>query len=147
MSATADLFYLDSNVVFYSVISDREFGESCARILREVDDGSIRVAASVLVVAELANAVRKIGRAREMERVAAALTSLPVRFQDLTESLVMEGVRIARSSGISPYDGIHAATMAALGIQTILSADADFDKVPGIRRIDPRHRADRAATE
>src|SRR3990172_5390865 len=68
MTATADVLYLDSNVVFYSVISDREFGESCARILREVDDGSIRVAASVLVIAEVANAIRKIGRVREVER-------------------------------------------------------------------------------
>jgi len=142
MTATADVLYLDSNVVFYSVISDREFGESCARILREVDDGSIRVAASVLVIAEVANAIRKIGRVREMERVTSALTSLPIRFHDLSESLAVEGVGLGKSIGISPYDGVHAATMAAAGIRSIISADKDFDKVPGIVRVDPRAHAE-----
>ena len=39
---------------------------------------------------------------------------------------------------ISPYDCVHVATMRKLGVDKILSADKDFDKISGIQRIDPK---------
>lgn len=133
-----DEVYLDSNVAFYSVTGDREYGRFCSPILADIESGALRACASVLIVAEVANAVRKIGRAREMERVVAAMTSLPVRYQDVTEPLVVEGARLARRAGCSPYDGVHVATMFDLGVARIISTDADFDRFHGVDRLDPR---------
>ena len=38
---------------------------------------------------------------------------------------------------LSARDRVHVAVMRRLGIDTIISADRDFDLVPGIRRLDP----------
>ena len=40
-------------------------------------------------------------------------------------------------------DNIHVATSLANGRYTIVSADADFDRVPALRRVDPLNRAER----
>ena len=36
-----------------------------------------------------------------------------------------------------PRDAVHAATMRNNGLETIISADTHFDRIPGIRRADP----------
>ena len=41
-------------------------------------------------------------------------------------------------------DRIHVATALANDIDTIVSADADFDHVPAIRRVDPLDEAQRS---
>ncbi|HYS72205.1 MAG TPA: type II toxin-antitoxin system VapC family toxin [Thermoplasmata archaeon] len=130
--------YLDSNVVFYSASADRVFGPSCSVILQDIQEGRLRAAASILIVPEVANTMFRSGRAKGMDRVTAAMTSLPLRFHDVTEPVVLEGVRLSRLASASPYDGIHAATMQVLGISVILSADTDFDRFAGITRLDPR---------
>ena len=47
-------------------------------------------------------------------------------------------VEIYDVSQVSPYDCLHAAVMRKYGLKEIVSADKDFDKVKGIRRLDPR---------
>jgi hypothetical protein len=39
--------------------------------------------------------------------------------------------------GLGASDRLHVGTCAEHGIDTIVSADADFDRVKGLRRIDP----------
>ena len=138
-AAALDEAYLDTNIPFNAILGDREFGGACAGVLTDIEDETLHVCASVLVVLELANAIRKIGRAREMERRTEALTSLPIRFCVLSEPIVFEGVRLAQGAGVSPYDGTHVATMLALGVDTIISTDRDFDRFEEVKRIDPRN--------
>lgn len=137
-AASSPAVYLDSNVVFYATSADRVFGTPCSRILEEIQSGRLRAIASALIVAEVANTMRRAGKVKGMERVAAALTSLPIRFYDVTDSLVLDGIRVAREYDVSPYDGVHAATMLAAGVQIIVSTDTDFDRVESVRRLDPR---------
>ncbi len=45
---------------------------------------------------------------------------------------------IFHEARVSPYDCAHAAIMKRVGIQTIISADTvDFQRIPGIRSLDP----------
>jgi len=53
--------YIDSNILFYAKIMDREYGEDCARILSLISKGELQAATSSLAVIELANALRKYG--------------------------------------------------------------------------------------
>jgi hypothetical protein len=39
--------------------------------------------------------------------------------------------------GVGAHDRLHAGTCSAHGIVVICSADAGFDGVPGLRRVDP----------
>jgi len=130
--------YLDSNVVYYATSADRIFGTACSRVLEAIQDGRLRAIASALIVAEVANTMRRAGKEKSMERVAAALTSMPVRFYDVTDALALEGIRLAREGHLTPYDGIHAATMLAAQVQVIVSTDTDFDRLSQVQRLDPR---------
>lgn len=38
-------------------------------------------------------------------------------------------------------DAVHAATALSGGFDAIVSCDADFDRIPGLRRLDPTHGA------
>jgi predicted nucleic acid-binding protein len=51
---------------------------------------------------------------------------------------------LERHSSLAVRDAVHAATALNHGIETILSADADFDVIDGFTRIDP---ADAEAVE
>ena len=42
-----------------------------------------------------------------------------------------------RHPGISSRDLVHAAVMARLEVERIISADTDFDRLSGITRLDP----------
>jgi predicted nucleic acid-binding protein len=46
---------------------------------------------------------------------------------------------------LGPADAIHVATALAHGIETVISADSDFDAVAGIERVDPLDAARLAA--
>lgn len=43
----------------------------------------------------------------------------------------------ATSTDLSARDAVHVATMRNDGIESMISADKDFDRVDGIRRLDP----------
>ena len=39
--------------------------------------------------------------------------------------------------GIASRDAVHAAVVVVHGLEGIVSADRDFDRIPGLRRYDP----------
>ncbi len=63
---------------------------------------------------------------------------LPVNDQIIGRALDLEARRLGAN------DRIHVATALANDIDTIVSADADFDHVRAIRRVDPLDEAQRS---
>ena len=131
-------YYIDSNVFLYAKILDRRFGRPCAKIVEAIFKGELDAATSVLTPIEVANALRKYGFKREdVRNTVNAMLSLDMEVYELDRVDVMEAIRISEEFDISPYDAVHVAIMKKAGITLILSADKDFDKVAGIKRIDP----------
>ena len=61
---------------------------------------------------------------------------------DRIEPFYVEDIRDAavladQYTGISARDYLHAAVMRRLGVERIISADRDFDRLPGLIRLDP----------
>lgn len=54
------------------------------------------------------------------------------------EGVLQTAVDLVATSSIRGRDAVHAATAIRGGFTEIVSADRDFDGVPGLRRIDPR---------
>lgn len=129
--------FVDSNVFFYAKIMDREYGEACARFLRGVEAGEIEAATSVLIVVELANALRRYGLGDEVKKVVDAVFSLNVSMLQLGSTDVRDAANIFDRTRISPYDCVHVAVMERERIKEIVSADRDFDRVSDIKRLDP----------
>jgi len=132
------VFFIDSNIFFYAKILDREYGESCAKILGRIDRGELKAATSTLVIIELANALRKYGLGKEAKNVVDAIFSLDLQVYEIEQLDVRNALRLFDEFGISPYDCVHVAVMKRAGITQIISADKDFDKIAGIQRLDPK---------
>lgn len=131
--------YVDSNVFFCAKIADPRYGEACARIIEDIAIGELRAAASALVILEVASALKKYGLGRAVRGEINAICSLGMILDPVDEIVLGWVGEIHHETGVDPYDCVHAATMRKLGVTEILSADKDFDKIPAIRRIDPKN--------
>ena len=131
--------YIDSNVFFYARILDTQYGEACAKIIETIAKAELKAVASTLVVLEVANSLKKYRLADAVKDEIDAICSLGMMLSAVDDIVIRWAGDIYQKVGISPYDCVHAATMRKLGVTEILSADKDFDKIPAIRRIDPKN--------
>jgi len=133
------IYFIDSNIFFYSKILDREYGKACAKIVRGIAEGKIRAVTSVLVIIELVNALRKYGLDSEARNVVDATFSLDIHIYEIDPSDVRIAMDVFDEFRISPYDCVDAVIMKRAGAINIISADKDFDKIDWIKRLDPKN--------
>ncbi len=130
--------FIDSNVFFYAKIMDRTFGDSCARVVRQIASGQLKASTSALVPIEVANTMRKYGLSKDAPAEVHAIFSMGIEVHPIGEPEAREAAEIFKKVDISPYDCLHAAVMKNNGLEEIVSADKDFDKLRWLRRKDPR---------
>lgn len=136
--------YLDTNVICYAIENHPTFGAACKEILEDIYTGKTKAASSVLVLVEIISALKKINKELyklgkqllDIQMNIDAILSLPIEWIDLEIFVIKRAADY--SFNIPGADYIHIATMEIMGVNEILSADADFDKVSFIKRIDPR---------
>lgn len=126
-------FLIDTNVLVYTVVPSR-YESACAEILDAVvaRRASGRVSTAILEELwhlELTGRLPQSGLARHFYEVFSPL--IPVTDEVVAGALVLKAPRLGAN------DRIHVATALANGIDTIVSADASLDGLPGIRRVDP----------
>ncbi|HEX4806496.1 MAG TPA: type II toxin-antitoxin system VapC family toxin [Conexibacter sp.] len=139
-------FLFDTNVFVYALGGPSPYREPCRAIVEHAAAGRIRGEASADLVREFVHQrMRQIGdRALAVaaaRRVVALCRLHDVRATDLTLALWL----FETHERITARDATFAAVALNRGLDAILSADRDFDEVPGIERIDPRD-AGRVAT-
>lgn len=129
---------LDTNVILYALGGPHTQAEPCRRILELVGDGRLQAEAPVDIVQEiLHHRNRRLGDRAQAARDAQAAATL-CRLHAVEPQDAREAARLfADSPRLSARDAIFAAIATRHGLQNILSADADFDNLPGLRRIDP----------
>jgi predicted nucleic acid-binding protein len=130
--------FIDTAVFIYARGSDHPLREPCRAVIQEAIDRRLEAVTSAEVVQEIlhrAISVRRVSAgvalAREVARAFAPL--LPV-----TQAVIerMPGL-VERYPGLAARDLVHVATCMEEGIGEIVSPDRGFDRVSGIRRIDP----------
>jgi predicted nucleic acid-binding protein len=129
---------VDTNVILYALGGPHPYAEPCRRIVALAGDGSIDMEAPVDLVQEiLHHRARRLGDRRQAATEAMAAAALcrlhPVEPQDSSAAAEL----FAASDRLSARDAVFAAIAARHGLDAILSADSDFDGVPGLRRLDP----------
>lgn len=128
-------FFVDANVLVYSRTRSSPYHEACADIVEAVARGDAPGRTSVAALEEVwhAEISRKVGDLSGLtQRAYAVFTPL----LGITDAIF----RLALSSEIrrlDTKDRVHIATCFANDIATIVSADAAFDRVEGISRVDP----------
>ncbi len=130
--------FLDANILMYAIGRDHPYKEPCIRVLRRIEEDTLRVVSSVEVLQEILHRYRSL---REYQVAAGAFTQfkllcdeiLPLEPGDVDRAFeILEDHR-----EISVRDAIHAATMFRRGLEKILSTDKHFDAIEGVVRVDP----------
>jgi predicted nucleic acid-binding protein len=130
------VFFVDANIVVYTATGG-PLQSACADVIDAIGagaDGRTSTAALEEVWhLELSGRVGDIsGLAR---RAYATFTPLlPVTDDTVAHALSLD------ATGLGANDRIHVATCLENGIGTIVTADASFDGVRGIHRVDPLDR-------
>lgn len=131
--------FIDVNVPIYAAGREHSYKEPCARVLMMVERHPLGFVTSVEVLQEL---VHYYLASRRWEIGREALRSFSEIMHDRIEPIYEEDIHFAAGladlhSHISTRDLLHAAVMQRLGSDRIISADTDFDRLPGITRLDP----------
>lgn len=127
-------FLVDANVIVYAA-SEGPYRAPCRRVLEAVARGDADGRTSPAVLEEVWFLERsgRLGAVEGLTRHAYTIFSplLPVTDEAFRVALEL------RAPGLGPADRVHAGTCIASGIPAILSADASFDGLRGLRRVDP----------
>lgn len=127
-------FLVDANVIVYAAIPS-QYRAPCLEVLAAIAAGKADGRVSTAVFEEVWHLEMsgRVGPIRGLaERAYRAFTPLlPV-----TDDIVARALRLD-AKRLGSNDRIHVATALANGIDTIVSADSDFDRIRAIRRVDP----------
>jgi predicted nucleic acid-binding protein len=131
--------FLDTNILLRHFLNDHpDHSPRATAFLRSIEDGKTRVRTSEPVVFETVFTLQRqyhVSKGRIAELVLALLDlpgiELPgkQRFHAVFDCYVR--------FNISFVDAFHAVLMQQLHLTEIVSFDQDFDRVPGISRLEP----------
>ena len=131
--------FIDANVPIYAAGREHPYREPCIRVLAAVNDNPEAFVTDAEVFQEIMHHYlrterRDAGQA-VVENFAAMMHSRvsPVSIDDVLAA----GQLAKEHQGLSSRDLLHLAVMHRLGVTRIVTADADFGRVPGIIRVDP----------
>lgn len=127
---------LDTNVILYHFLSDGKFGGNASEIIEKINKGE-EIFIPLPVMKETLFAMIRQGK--ELSEIIQVLSSLNKDNAIIAEddfTIFIEGLEIASKYKINATDGVIVSLMQKHGVTEIYSNDPDFDKVPGIKRIE-----------
>lgn len=127
--------YIDSNIFIFAAMDQDELGENCRKILDMIESDRIQAASSFLVLDEVMWVIKKNIGKDESVKVSKAALSLPVKWIDVSRSVMIESLDSFQRYNLDPRDCIHLSSMKNSGITTIISEDGDFDRVSSVKRL------------
>jgi predicted nucleic acid-binding protein len=138
MSSSSVRVFVDANIFIYALGAPSAHQDACRAFLREVADGHIVAATSTLVIQEVVNHFIRRGRGADAAQAGEAVLDACTVVYPVNE---MDCRRLFNLLSAGPYtraaDLMHVAVMQTAGIDTIMSADRDFDRFAGVTRLDP----------
>lgn len=130
------MILVDSNVPMYLVGAAHPHKHDARRLLEQLVSEGQSLVTDTEVLQEILHRYAAIGRREAIQPAFDALLGVV----DRVLSVDLETAEAAKTLvlghlSISARDAIHAAVMKQHGIETILSFDQDYDRIPGIRRL------------
>ena len=131
--------FIDANVPIYAAGREHPYRQPCIQVLAAVNENPDGFVTDAEVFQEIMHHYRRTQRWEAGQTVVESFAAMmrgrvsPVDIDD-----VLEAGRLANEHpGLSTRDLLHLAVMRRLGVVSVVTADADFGRVPGIIRLDP----------
>lgn len=134
----AERAFLDANVPMYATGREHPSRESSRAIMRAIVERPDNCWTSAEVLQELYHlSIRRRETARGATAIRTLSTLLGVQVAALEARDLLWCLNSEFPDNLQVRDRVHLAVMSRLGITNIISADAAFDGLDGIRRLDP----------
>jgi predicted nucleic acid-binding protein len=127
-------FLVDANIAIYAAVAS-PYRAACLEILEAIARGRVDGKMSTAVLEEVWH-IELSGRAGALEGLSRRIYETFTPLLPVTDDVVSRAFAL-RTTRLGASDRIHIATALAHGIDTIVSADTDFDDIRTIRRVDP----------
>ena len=132
------MLLLDANIPIYAEGREHIYRIPCRSILEQTKTWPHRYTIDVEALQEVLYVYSSRGELETgtgiIERLMARLPSII----SITAAEITIAMRLmAETRNLSARDAIHAAVVIEHGLEGIVSADQDFDRVLGLRRYDP----------
>ena len=131
--------FIDANIPIYAAGRGSPYKAPCARVLMLAAENPLAFVTDAEVLQELVHRYVASGRwALGREVLEGFAEVMHDRIEPVHAADIQLAARLAdRHPGISARDLVHAAVMQRVGAERIISVDTDFDRLPGITRLDP----------
>jgi len=133
------LILIESDLLLASIKKEDRLKPIAKRILEEIDSGRLKgVYASIAAIQEIVFWLYNRQILNELVRAVNALLHLKnIEWVELTPEICLTASVLINEYNVSPFDAYHIAT-AILRDRTILSTEHVYDKIKGIKRVDPK---------
>ena len=131
--------FVDTNIPIYAAGRDHRYKEPCARIIRTIAHNPAHFITDTEVLQELMHRYLRTNRWDAGREIFLRFeTLLRGRIEPTYPEDVSQAARLADAGQqSSSRDLVHASVMRRYGTELVISTDADFDRIPGVRRLDP----------
>lgn len=132
---TAQAVFVDTSPLLLAVGAG-PLGESWRWVLVEWRERQVEVHVGAETIQEYAHhRLRRVRPALVVEEARSLLQACVVH--PLDETALGRGLDLVEAGSARGRDAMLAGTALAAGFTEIVSADSDFDRIPGLRRVDP----------
>ena len=139
------MLLLDANIPIYAHGREHFYRAPCRTIMGRVKTHPHNYAVDTETFQEIWYIYSRRGQTALGVAVTEALINLRPAIIPITIAEIRAAIRLLQDTpGIAPRDAIHSAVVMEHGLDGIVSADRDVDRIPGLRRYDP---ADLAAAQ
>jgi predicted nucleic acid-binding protein len=153
--------FLDANALLYHFTADPKHGAACTDLVERIERQELTGFTSTHVVSEVAHRLITIEASLRFGRpfagIAPWLRKHPTEVQQLTRfrqaiqevpryriavltipaDLLDQAAAVSQQTGLLHNDSLIVALMRLHGLTNLASADADFDRAPGLTRYAP----------
>lgn len=137
---SSELIFVDVNVPMYAAGQAHRYKEPCIQVMRAAAQGRLLMA----IDAEITQEILHRYHALQLWQVGHAMASDVLTLASVVFPITQEETRLALDlyeryapQQVTARDLIHAAVMKVNGLTEIISVDSHFDRIEGLRRIDP----------
>ncbi|HYK60561.1 MAG TPA: type II toxin-antitoxin system VapC family toxin [Bryobacteraceae bacterium] len=129
---------VDSNIFMYAGGREHRLKRRAAAFLERVADGSIEATVDAEALQEILHRYRAIGRWNEGRLIYdSARVLFPTALAVTGEVMDRARLLLDEHPQLMARDVVHAAVVEVYGLDSICTFDRDFDRVRGLRRIEP----------
>lgn len=129
---------VDSNIFMYAGGREHHLKRRAASFLERIAEGSIEAAVDAEALQEILHRYRAIGRWKEGRLIYdAARVLFPSALPVTAEVMDKARILLDQHSQLMARDAVHAAVVEVYELESICSFDRDFDRIRGLRRIEP----------